>query len=127
MPSSAGELFSRSFRASNGAAAKGTASAPSTAKLKSGMANLRGPACPALQVRKEVPDLLPHLGSAGKSSPVPPNQTHQAIALVDWDEVVLRSGRPAKARDPIHEQRFDVRLHGGEGGILIDNLLPGFK
>src|SRR5580704_18574605 len=93
---SCGLAFStRSLNVSSGATAKGTASAPSTMKRRSGMRSL-------LQLREEVAYLPPYLGAAGQPVPVRANQTHQFVALVDRRQVIFGG-----AIQPVYQQRLD--------------------
>src|SRR3954471_23400956 len=83
------------LEASCGEAAKGTGSAFSTPKLKSGTGLL-------LQSGEEPGDLGPHLGPSRQPAPSAPDQADQAEALVDPDAVVF-AGR----RHPVDQQGLD--------------------
>src|SRR5438128_4513909 len=96
-----------------GEAACATACAPSTRKRRSGTRA-------SLQLREELPKAPPDLLAAGEPAPAAPEDAHQAIALVDGNEIVLASGA-----DAVHQERLYVRLQ--LQGIEARDLLPGFK
>ena len=71
---------------------------------------------------EELLDLLPNLGPAGETAPVHPNQSNQAIALIDGNDEIL-GGRA----NPIDQKGFDVRLHRLQRFVLRYDLFPGFE
>src|ERR1700693_5523221 len=97
----------RSFKASNGTAAYGTASAPSIRKLSSGMHGLRLAAAPVLQFGKETLYLFPHLGAAGQAFPVQADKADQAITLINRRQETFPCGAHA-----VDQQCFHISLHG---------------
>src|SRR5580658_8815130 len=113
MVSSGTALVMRSLNRSVGATVKRCGSAFSIWKLRSGIRFLfHDRSChsgPVLQFVEEVADLLPDFGSAGKASPVDANQANQLVALVDWEDEVLRRGNAPDVSNPVDEQRLDIR------------------
>src|SRR4030081_847329 len=101
------DSVTRSFRASVGAAAKGTASAPSTLKPSSGISDRRrtdsgsGPPPPG----EETVDRPPDVGSARETAPSAPDQPDQLIAAIDRHQVMV-----ACASHAVDEQRLYVGL-----------------
>src|ERR1700678_2498544 len=94
---SAGIAFAmRSLNASVGTDAKGTATASSTLKLKSGMGfvlrrlragnDLRA----GSQCVEESGNLFPDFVAAGEAFPVGANQPHEPVAIVNWREEIFR-------------------------------------
>src|SRR4030081_162246 len=114
----------RTLRARVGVTAKVTTSAPSTAKSRSGIPGWRlaDPLGPGFDVLEEAVDQLPDLGAAGQSPPARSDQTHQLIAAIDGDQVVV-----ARASHPVDEQGLDVRLHLAQQGVGLLQLVPGLQ
>src|SRR5215472_148533 len=106
----------RSFTPMVGVTQKGTASAPSTANVRSGIADHVGTCS---EVCEERGDGAPDLGAAGEPPPARAHEADQRVALVDGhDEVVGRR------TDPVHEQRLDVRLEVSERRVRRLELGP---
>src|SRR5271155_1761790 len=137
MVSFGNKLLMRSLNTRVGATVKRWGSAFSIWKLRSGIRFL---SCrfvslrfvfyyggPLLQFVEEVADLLPDFGSAGKAAPVDANQADQLVALVDWEDEVLRRGDPARVSNPVDEQGFDIGLHFLQYRIGVLDVLPGLK
>src|SRR2546428_12334676 len=97
----------RSFRARVGAAAKGTASAPSTLKLSSGIAGRRGAhrLGDRPQLGEETVDGPPYLGPPREPAPAGPDKADQLVAAIDGHQAVV-----TRASDAADEQRLDVGL-----------------
>src|SRR5436305_14939388 len=104
-------LLTRSLNARSGEAAKGTASAFSTSKLRSGIRFLSDRGGSLLQPVKEDGNLLPNFGAAGQAAPVRANQSHKLVALINGHEIILSAGVTARAAHTIDQQRFNIRLH----------------
>src|SRR5579864_8657408 len=94
----------------SGATANGTASAPSTRKLKSGMCPLCSRPSSLPESRKESCDLLPHLTSAGESAPVHADQADEFVALINRNQVVFAPRTFAGRADSIDQQRLHIRF-----------------
>src|SRR5580704_15592110 len=54
--------------------------------------------------------------------PMGTNQTHQLITLIDRRQIVF--GRTIQ---PIHQERFDIRFHLVQNGIILHDVAPGVE
>src|SRR5450432_2643100 len=117
----------RTLKASSGAAAYGTTSAPSMASCSSGMGSLFRNAGPALQSSEKCINFAPHFGATRKSAPVGANQANEFVAFVDGDEKVFRGSSAAGVADPIDEKSGDVRFHSIQDRVGFDELGPGVE
>src|SRR5947209_6326374 len=102
----------RSLSARSGAAATATGSAPSTAKLSSGIGLAsHGPGA-LLQPGEKACNLAPDRRAPGHAAPVRADQADQLVALVQRRQVVR-----ALYVHAIDQERLDVRFHAAQDGI----------
>src|ERR1051326_3296767 len=109
----------RSLNDRSGEAANGTASAPSTLKLRSGTGHLAPRAGLRFQFGEETIYLPPDLRAARKAAPVHSDEADEFEALVNRRDVVF-----ARAAHAVDEQRFRVRLQLFEHGVGAHKVFP---
>src|ERR1700684_555819 len=124
MASSSPLLDTRSLNESSGAAAYCTACASSTLKFRSGIRFLTDYFCPFLQGGKEFSHFAPDFRATGKTMPMEPDKADEFVALVDWNDVVLRSDA-SRGAHPIYEKRFDFGFYFTSGRIMPFDVFPG--
>src|SRR5271163_4315801 len=99
----------RSLKASNGAAAYWTTSAPSIVRTRSGMRALATDSGAALQRGEESADFAPHFGAAGKPAPVSADQADELVTFIYRDQIIVRGDGTAVVPDAVDEQRGAAR------------------
>src|SRR5271167_29226 len=127
MASSGSALVTLSLKASMGVAAKRTASAFSTAKLRSGTAASWRRHTLLPQPCEESANVAPHLATPRKTPPVSPDQAHELVTFVDWRQIVFGGGESARVPEAVYQKRLYIMLHIGEHRIFLGDVVPGFQ
>src|SRR5438309_946148 len=110
-----------SLKSMVGLAAKGSTSASTTLKSRSGI-GASHVAGPLLQAHEEPLYLLPDLSPPAQALPVGADETHQPVAFADGDQEVVPSIPHA-----VDQQCLDVRLHLLQDRVALRDVLPGLK
>src|SRR5205807_3591995 len=96
--------------------------APSTRKLRSGMASPLAACGARLERRKELVNLFPNGLATREAVPVHANESHQLVAFVNRHQVA-----GAGSADAIDKQRFGVRLQRLQFRVVTRQVAPGGK